>query len=400
MRHRTPITLVLCCFGLLSVGCGADSGGAPSGVTVDTLPSGVRFVHNAGAGVWAESGAEPWRLVEDLRIGRLTGEGPDVFGSARGIIPDPSGRIWVMDSQAHELRQFDVDGTHIRTVGGQGDGPGEFGFNPCMAAGPNDEIWVEAGGRWQWFDTAGTLLGGHPVTRSLGCGGQGRRDDQYFAFTQSGRPGEERQSFLQLIERTPEGDLAIVDSVPVFMPEWEVPRAIWTRPDGSPRISLYVPFAHRPVRRFGPDGTIYYAAADAYRVTRTTLELDTLVVFERTATAAEISPAVRDSAIRALRRDGVGMPDDFDRDDVPTTYRWVEQVHADDLGTMWVQRRDGSGEPTFDVFDRDGWFLGTVAAPPEFESMFVARVTEDHVYMSYSDEFDVDYVVRYRIAKP
>ncbi len=399
MNPRRFAALVLPSVCAFAVGCGAEPGDAPAGVTVGALPNGAPLVLNAGDGAWAEAGAEPWRLVEDLQIGRLTGEGPDVFGSARNIVPDPAGRIWVMDGQAHELRQFDTDGTHIRTVGGEGDGPGEFGFNPCMVEGPNDEIWVEAGGRWQWFDTAGTLLGAHPVTRSLGCGIQGRRGDQFYAVTLTGRPGQEQESFLQILERTPDGGVIIPDTLPLYMPEWEVPRAIWTRPGGG-QIRLYVPFAHRPTRSFSRDGAIFYATPEAYRVVKTNFELDTLLAFERMTGAAVIPSAVRDSAIRALRRDDLGMPDDFDRDDVPTTHRWVERIHSSDDGSIWVQRRDATGEPTFDVFNAGGVFQGSVDAPPGFESMSVARVTGNHVYVNYSDEFDVDYVLRFRIERP
>ena len=151
-------------------GCGAGEPGPPAAATVDTLPSGALHVTSAPQGVWALTGAEPWRLVEDLRIGEFDGTGPYVFGSLRSVIPDPMGRIWVLEGQAFELRLFDAEGRFVRAVGRQGEGPGEFASNPCAFAGPDGEIWVESGGRWQRFDTAGVLLGGQPVTSTLGCG--------------------------------------------------------------------------------------------------------------------------------------------------------------------------------------------------------------------------------------
>lgn len=38
-----------------------------------------------------------------------------------------------------ELRLFGPDRDFVRSVGGEGDGPGEFGFNPCANAAPLGE---------------------------------------------------------------------------------------------------------------------------------------------------------------------------------------------------------------------------------------------------------------------
>jgi NHL repeat len=54
------------------------------------------------------------------------GEGPDVFRRIVDVALDPLGRVWVADAQMHEVRVFQPDGRHVRTLGRKGGGPAEF----------------------------------------------------------------------------------------------------------------------------------------------------------------------------------------------------------------------------------------------------------------------------------
>jgi hypothetical protein len=65
-------------------------------------------------------------LVPDLRIGQMEGAGPETFGSVRGIEVASDGTIYVLDGLASEVRAFAPDGTHLRTLTRQGEGPGEL----------------------------------------------------------------------------------------------------------------------------------------------------------------------------------------------------------------------------------------------------------------------------------
>lgn len=49
-----------------------------------------------------------------------------MFSRISDIAVDNSGRIYVLDYMEAELRVFDEKGRYIRTVGGKGEGPGEF----------------------------------------------------------------------------------------------------------------------------------------------------------------------------------------------------------------------------------------------------------------------------------
>lgn len=77
---------------------------------------------------WAVSAASQTtelHLVEELRLGRFDGSGPDVFADIHDLAIDSSGRIYVLDPGWRDVRLFDRDGRFIRRIAPEGDGPGE-----------------------------------------------------------------------------------------------------------------------------------------------------------------------------------------------------------------------------------------------------------------------------------
>lgn len=383
--------------------CGGDTGGYDAAVEVDTLAGGGIHVRNPDIGVWERDGVAPWRLEVDLRIGRLDGTGPDVFGNVRDIIPDALGRLWVLDSQARELRVFEDDGTFVRAVGRAGAGPGEFSGNPCAFAGADGEIWVEdRRRRWQRFDTTGTLLGARPSTSNLGCGVRRWTPDGRLAAAGVLMDPETRTStsYYLIHARDDEGELLEPDTVlPPEVPER--PSVTWVSPDERMRIGSTIPFAAAPSRQMGPHGDFWVSEGGGpYRIRRQALEGDTLLVVEREYEPVPVPDSLHDQAIEDFVRDDMTPEDGFDPADVPRVFPpFVRPIPATD-GSLWVQRLVEDGAAALDVFSPDGVYLGAAEVPPEFENMFVELVTADHMYVRLTDELGVNYVVRMAILRP
>jgi len=139
--------------------CGGDGGG-DAGAVVDTLASGAVRVRNSGRPAVA-----PWHLAEDLRIGSVDSDGPDQFGHVRDVTADALGRIYVLDSQAKEVRVFEPNGRHLRTIGREGEGPGELAHPIRLEWGPEGALWIVDFGnrRYEVFDTTGTRLTSRPM---------------------------------------------------------------------------------------------------------------------------------------------------------------------------------------------------------------------------------------------
>jgi hypothetical protein len=94
------------------------------GGSVETLANGAVRVSNPPQGLWSERSA--WRLVPEVVIGEIDGAAEYAFGAIVGLEVDDAGRIYVVDRQANQVRTFEPDGRHVRTVGREGGGPGEY----------------------------------------------------------------------------------------------------------------------------------------------------------------------------------------------------------------------------------------------------------------------------------
>ena len=108
--------------------------------------------------------AEPMEACEVLRLG----DGLDVpewlaFVSAPTLMPGAAGRLYVGAMQNATVTVLDRDGGFVRTIGGKGEGPGEFAFIGGMGFA-GDTLWVQ---NWpvlgtSFFDSEGTHLRTEP----------------------------------------------------------------------------------------------------------------------------------------------------------------------------------------------------------------------------------------------
>ncbi|MGH7574529.1 MAG: hypothetical protein ACREM1_05280 [Longimicrobiales bacterium] len=68
----------------------------------------------------------PLRLEEELRIGSV--DDPDVgFSRIGDVAVDRDGLVYVAETQDLRIRVYDAEGPRVRTIGRAGQGPGEFG---------------------------------------------------------------------------------------------------------------------------------------------------------------------------------------------------------------------------------------------------------------------------------
>lgn len=64
------------------------------------------------------------------------------FGTIAEFLHDAEGNIYLLDGQVSEIQVFDPQGEHLRTIGREGEGPGEFQNGADMFWAPGDEIGV------------------------------------------------------------------------------------------------------------------------------------------------------------------------------------------------------------------------------------------------------------------
>ncbi len=82
------------------------------------------------------------RFEEVYRIGSLSGEDWEQFGRVRKVAFDGAGQLYVLDGQVLHIHVVDRSGRLRRTLGGRGDGPGEFRWAPSFTVMPDGRVVV------------------------------------------------------------------------------------------------------------------------------------------------------------------------------------------------------------------------------------------------------------------
>ncbi|MEX2530892.1 MAG: 6-bladed beta-propeller [Gemmatimonadota bacterium] len=381
---------------LVLTGCGDGGPGSDDWeAAVDTLANGAVHVSNPAEGRWAEG--EGWQLVEEVRIGSASEDGPDLFGQIAALEMGEDGRIYVLERQSRELRIFAPDGEHLRTVGREGGGPGEFRDVIGLGWHADGELWVvdPGNGRFSVFTPEGDFVRTHPRTMSGYSmpwpGGFGREGE---VFEVGFVPGA--QLGTSAVIRFGDG-MKSADTIPVPV-ERETEQFVLETENG--RTSATVPFAPFTVWRLDPTGFLWHGFSSRYRLTRTGLDGDTLLVVERTFEPEPVTAEEREEALENLewfRAQG----GEVDARRIPSEKPAFYSVLVADDGHIFVVpgSRPGEGVRSLDVFDPDGYFLGELDVEPPLSPTPFPVIRGDRVLAVVRDELGTPYVVRYRIER-
>ncbi len=85
------------------------------------------------------------QLQELWRIGGDSDAEGELFGLITDIGVHPSGDVYLLDMQLAEVKVFDEDGAYLRTIGREGEGPGEFRRPTGLFFDPDGNIGVVQG---------------------------------------------------------------------------------------------------------------------------------------------------------------------------------------------------------------------------------------------------------------
>ena len=385
-----------------------------------TTPLGAQdtlLVSADNAPVWG-TGLE---LVEELKIGALDGPEHEIFGRIVGIVADSAGTIYVADSQVPVVRVFDRDGNYQGSLGRSGEGPGEFLRINGIAALPGGRIVVQDVSRARGIvfgpglvhETEFPLLSGlNSVGPTIQTDAEGYVYVRAVAFDPSQPPaqlqGLEEWPFVW-IKHDPSG--GVVDSIDAPPEEAEGPSFTMITGDG-PRF----PFTVKTLSAISPAGYLIWGRNDQYAFHRS-LPDGRVVRVTRTAPRLEATPEERAewNAVAAYfeRRNGSSHPP------VPSEKPYFRALSADIEGRVWVQRyttpyryeysadelEERGDRPTiewreaqtYDVFEPQGRFLGTVTLPRQTRLSFARGM---QIWAVAVGEFDEPYAVRFTIRSP
>lgn len=371
--------------------CGCDASDQNPTWSVDTVATGRIEVQ-----ILPNTTRPEWQLERVIRIGAEDGAEATTFGRVCDVALGADATIYVLDCQSSEVRLFNIRGRHIRSVGREGAGPGEFRGPFAMAFDPEGRLWIadESGRRYtvlsrdgdfvatlrrpiRWPATAGALLFSHDGTL------------HEYGWWSNG-PGA-------VIRITVDSIPQVRDSIP--LPPWSID---YLAHRDRPSFTVAVPLTPRSVVGIGPNGEVWTGLGHSYQFALVTPTGDSARVIEVAAqpeplTVAELRQG--EEAVAELQQQGFTV----EASRLPSTRSYFTSMVVSALGEVWVGRAEVSldGRETrrlvYDVFSSDGRLLSTAVVPVVDDPP--PRISGDFLIGVSRDALDRDYVEVYRIRR-
>lgn len=356
-------------------------------IRIDTLPGGIVRVYSLNPALWQETGT--WQLIEDLVIRGKTG-GDAELTVPIGVTRDSKGSIYVAQRSPASVKVFSRRGSYLRTVGREGEGPGEYRV-PYIAI-VRDTLIVHDPqlGRTTVFDQTGqvlrTWLSACCYWRAIAVDGEG----QVYIPVSSHKSGGEELGFIRYRLNG-----AVVDTLLLNGRQ----RKEWTASKNGTTYRVFVPYSPSLVVAVNPRGGILQGWSGAYEIHASTNGQDTVSIFGRAWEPAPIPHSQREDALERAVRGNPAIAALASLSNVPETAPAFEGFVVDQLGYTWVKTYNGSDTTIshFDVFDSTGIFLGEVHGPRRLSTTGYWGANE--VLVASEDQEGEPVVVRYQIVR-
>ena len=397
----------------------------------ERIPSPAQFVDSAGIAIVTNpSGGAVYATIAPepvLSIGAIDGPAEVLFGRIASVAVGGAGSLIVADGQMGEIRIFDASGVHLQTIGGPGEGPGEF--RGLAGAWPTAEGAVVAVDqrldRITRFGPDGELLatatfqgpGERPVIRPIRVAGP----DLFLSRVESlnlpsldgafsveealesiSDPSGNRSEYL--VRHDLEGTL--IDTVTA------VPgQATQTSAQGSgTNLSIQIlrlPFSSAAAATASPEGRMAVTTGRSYEYST----YNPTGALERIVRLTAEPPLRTDAHLEAWIRGSTGGREPMDDTQVEAALRryremplpdrlpaWNSLVIADG-GEIWARRFAIRGAETVvrDVFAADGRLIGQVVAPA---SLRIQHIAGSRLTVISTDDLGVERVEVYELQMP
>lgn len=346
------------------------------------------------------------RLVEEFRIGSVDGPVESQFGLIHCVAVLRDGSVAVFDGSVPALRLFDSAGRHVRTLGRDGAGPGEY-RNQCLGLAVHPDgalmLYDPRNARLNRYAPDGSILPSWPAPAGLFAQHNLRVDSTGYTYVkvllEQPQPGTEWKIGEARLDRTG----SIRDTVPPPAIPGDTGEAIyaprkhwaWTRSGarvsgyGGEYLLIVTMPGRRPVQieRVTPRIRLDPAERRNHQeVTDSRLRAPNVVRSGRSTTVPPVKPYFRDLLTDADERIWVqlhtpGQP--FD----PPPQPQRPGMPAVPL-IRWRER------PLFDVFQLDGTYLGQVTLPGQ---TWFREARGDRLWAMQMGEDGEQYIVRYRM---
>lgn len=402
LRRAFPSPVLLC----LAAACGSDAVPGPTSTTRDS--AGVTIVENQEV-IPPNGGGWSLAAGPTLVIGSTESLDDSGLYRVRGALRLPDGRIAVANDGSGEIKLFGVNGAQLESLGGVGEGPGEFSSVLLMGLLGDSLVILDRRLRRvsivhpdDGFVRSFTIaepVAVYPMGGWLFASGSVLIDDLPLNDDGGFEDGFARER----------ARLKSCDLTGALLAEFgELPGAetyTFTRQGehGTATGIMSVPFGKSPQVAVAED-RLYFGSQDRYeiRVFDSGGSLRTLVRLDRSP--VPVTNTDLESHIRYTL-------DESDEDEARIQREMFEQmpriefrpahgaIAADRKGFLFVEefRVPGMETVPVTVFDPDGRLVGRIEIPADIE---VLEIGPDYVLALYEDAMDVEYVHMYELTRP
>jgi hypothetical protein len=363
----------------LAAACSKSDSVAGWKAKVETI-NGVRTVRNPETPRYGDFAFE---LAEDLAIGDEKNESYFLPGWVT-ICIDDQGKIYACDAGNRRVQVYDRNGVFVRTLGRQGQGPGEYAYPSSVHIDDAGNIYVRSSRSLVVFGPDGLFIKNVPLKTFLsalilGPGGT-------IVGTTQPNPKAEGGPKNELVQLSPDGDLQ---------------RKIAQFPAYGVSKGQLLDHWYTGGISFCPQSkdSLFYGFSLEYEIHAVDSEGRMLLAFSKAEKAQEIKTEERD----LTREKGIyawsGMGDPKTADlGMPDHRPFFWDFLSDDLGRLYVVRFRPITEKDIaardiDVFSKDGLYLYRLAWPfiPEvIKGGFLYEVRQD-------EDAGLTRIIRHRI---
>jgi hypothetical protein len=376
------VALVVAAFSFILTTSACSKKAADAGWKAEVeIVGGVKTVRNPEAPRYGEFAFD---LVEDLVIGDEKDEAY-FFPGWVTITIDEAGTVYACDSGNRRVQVYDKNGVFVRTLGRQGQGPGEYSFPSAVYLDQAGDAYIGTGRALVVFDREGVFKKNVQVktflsTMILGPGGT------FIGTTQPNirAEGGPKNTLVQL------------------GPDGEIQRTLAVFPayGASPGQMLLHWYSGEIAFCARPENSLFYAFSLDYLIHVVDGEGRELFAFSK----AEKSQGISGEEADLTREDGIfawfGQGDPKTAPlDLPDHRPFFQRLLSDDHGRLYVIRFRPITEKAMttsevDVFSKDGIYLYRMTWPflPQIiKGGFLYEVRQD-------ESAGLTRIVRHRIA--
>lgn len=312
------------------------------------------------------------------------------FGSVSDVAVASDGRMYVLDAQASHVKRLRADGTLIDSIGGSGQGPGEFEGAAQLAVARSDSLYVfERGSREiSVFTPAGQFVRAVPFTTG------GAAPEAFMvpngapgfllALTSFPPPGSDEEG-VHLLQRigpdgTP-GDTLVRDRS----------RQTVSLQKGNFFVFHFVPFDFQPDAALGPGDRVHFGRTDSLR-----MNVYSLSGVRQGAVAVPFDPVPITQEERTAELEDLGSNVRSQiADKMPENKPAFEDFFLDKKGRYWFRRSTAQADSTdWWVADPDEQYVATTRLPDHVD---IETVRGGYAYGDTDTEAGAPALVRYRV---